>query len=109
MGVVLLVIVLACFCAKKRKGDAKRGTSGPGVSQAVAQAARELADNSTIVGVSEAASLICLLVDLVQGTRDDASAVDRNLKRCQSMVDMLRTAATVLGKVRCGVGGKSGL
>lgn len=96
---VVLVIALA-MCAKRKRNNTRRDTIGPSVPQAVAQAALELADNCTITGVSEAARLIRLLVNLVQDTGGNATSVDRNLKRCQSMIDMLRTAATVLDKVR---------
>lgn len=78
----------------------RNSNSGLGFPQAVAQAALELIDSSQIAGVSEAASLVCILVNLVKDSRAYSGSINWRVKRCRSIIDMLRKATMVLGKVR---------
>lgn len=73
---------------------------GVGVARAVMEAARDLAQQSPILGVSEAATLVSILVDLVSDGRDSLGGGEERLKRCRSIVTLLQRASKVLGKVR---------
>ncbi|CAM9446055.1 unnamed protein product, partial [Hapterophycus canaliculatus] len=64
---------------------------------AVVAAAQELAQHCQIPGVSEAATVVSILVKLVTDSQD-AARDDARLKRCRSIVMMLERAAKVLGK-----------
>ena len=83
--------------------DGRKSTGGPGLGRAVGEAALELARNCLIPGVSEAASAVSILVDLVTGNQDTKNGTEPSLRRCRSIVLMLQRAAKVLGKVspRC--------
>lgn len=70
------------------------------VVQAVLEAANDLALNSQFPGVSEAATLVSTLVNLISNDRGRLAESDARLKRCRLLVTMLQQAATVLGKVR---------
>lgn len=72
-----------------------------GVARAVMEAARDLAQSSPILGVSEAATAVSILVDLVTNSKDNQSGGEERLKRCRSIVVLLQRASKVLGKVRC--------
>ncbi|CAN0560046.1 unnamed protein product, partial [Ectocarpus sp. 12 AP-2014] len=65
---------------------------------AVLAAAEELAHHCQIPGVSEAATVVSILVHLVTDSRDSLSRGDGAVKRCRSIVMMLERAAKVLGK-----------
>lgn len=83
--------------------DGRGSTGGPGIGRAVGEAALELARNSLIPGVSEAASAVSILVELVTGSQDTKNGTEPSLRRCRSIVMMLQRATKVLGKVslRC--------
>lgn len=78
---------------RKKSGDI-------GCGEAVMAAAHELAQHCQIPGVSEAATVLSILVRLVSDSQDNLGQGDANLKRCRSIVVMLERAAKVLGKVR---------
>lgn len=78
----------------------RRGTSdGLLLGHAVANAAQELARNSNIPGVSDAAAAVSILAQLVMDNRDSNDGTEASLRRCRSIVLMLERAAKVLGKV----------
>lgn len=79
--------------------SSRRTSSGVGYSQAVVAAAQELAQHCQIPGVSEAATVVSILVRLVSDHQDDLGRGDAKVKRCRSIVMMLERAAKVLGKV----------
>lgn len=72
-----------------------------GCGQAAMVAAQQLAHNCQIPGVSEAVTVVSMLIQLVSNSKDDVSRVDARLRRCRSIVMMLERAAKVLGKVGC--------
>lgn len=77
----------------------RRTSSGVGYGQAALAAAEELAHSCQIPGVSEAATMVSILIRLVTDSRDCTTRGSAGLKRCRSIVMMLERAATVLGKV----------
>lgn len=79
--------------------DDRRSSGGPGLGRAVGEAALELARSCLIPGVSEAASTVSILVDLITGNQDTINGTEPSLRRCRSIVLMLQKAAKVLGKV----------
>lgn len=81
----------------------RKSSRGSGLGRAVAELAQQLALNSQIPGVSEAAGAVSILVDLLTNNRENKKGAEASLKRCGSIVVMLQRAAKVLGKVsgRC--------
>lgn len=73
---------------------------GVGVARAVMEAARDLAKCSPILGVSEAATLVSILIDLVSDSKYSDRESEARIKRCRSIVILLQRAGKVLGKVR---------
>lgn len=78
----------------------RASSDGLDVVEAVVEAAHVLAGHSAIPGVSEAATLVSMLVRLVTDHRDGISEVEWRVKRCRSIIFMLERASKVLGKVR---------
>lgn len=78
----------------------RRTSGGLGYGQAVMAAAEKLANHCQTPGVSEAATMVSILIHLVSDSRDEMGRGDASVKRCRSMVMMLERAAKVLGKVR---------
>lgn len=70
-----------------------------GLGAAVMDAAQELANHCQTPGISEAATVVSILVNLVTDSRDGES--DARLRQCRAIVMMLERAAKVAGKVRC--------
>ena len=70
------------------------------VVEAVVEAGHQLASNSAIPGICEAARLVSILVRLVTDYRDGSSEVEWRVKRCRSIIFMLERAGEVLAKVR---------
>lgn len=70
-----------------------------GVVQAVMGAAQEVAQRSAVPGVSEAATLVVVLVKLASDTMNNPAAVESRERWCRSILLMLERAAEVLGKV----------
>ncbi|CAN0076073.1 unnamed protein product [Pylaiella littoralis] len=68
------------------------------IAQAVYYSASQLANHCQIPGVSEAATMVSILVTLVSDSRDSAGRSERDVKRCRSIVTMLERAMEVLGK-----------
>ncbi|CBN75056.1 Transmembrane receptor kinase [Ectocarpus siliculosus] len=76
----------------------RRGSFGDvGVGQAVMVAAQELAHSCQVPGVSEAVTLVSILVNLVKDSRDDSSGGDSRLRQCRSIVMVLNRADKVAG------------
>lgn len=90
----------------KEQGEAssasgRRGSlGGIGLGEAVMEAAQNLAYHCQIPGVSEAASVVFTLVELVSDSRDIKSGGDSNLRQCRSIVRVLERASQVAGRVR---------
>lgn len=80
-------------------GRGGRTSTGFGYGRAVLTAAQELAQHCQIPGVSEAATMVSILINLVSDSRDCTSRGDAGVKRCRSIVMILKRAAKVLGKV----------
>lgn len=81
-------------------GSGRSSAGGVGVARAVIEAALDLAQQSPIIGVSEAATLVAILVDLVANSRESLGGGEERLKRCRAIVVLLQRAGKVLGKVR---------
>lgn len=80
--------------------DGTRASSGVfSIAQAVLISAQQLAENCEIPGVSEAATMVSILVSLVTDHRDNIGRTEREAKRCRSIVVMLQRASEVLGTV----------
>lgn len=82
----------------------RRGSSsGIGLGHAVVEAAQDLARNCHIPGVTEVATVVSILANLVMDNRHHTKGTYASLKRCQSIVMLLQRAAKVLGRVsrRC--------
>lgn len=50
-----------------------------------------------MVGVSEVAGLVAILINLISDNRGNTAASDQTIKRCRSIIVMLNRAAEVLG------------
>lgn len=70
------------------------------LARAVGEAALEIARDSHIAGVSQAAEAVSVLVKLFTDDRDNRTSNEASLRRCRSIVVMLKQAEKVLGKVR---------
>lgn len=86
-----------------KAGSDPPGTKGKdalGVLQAVLVSAEEIAKMSSIAGISEAATLVSVLVRLFADSRDNAARSDSRVRWCRSILVMLQRAETLLEKVR---------
>lgn len=70
-----------------------------GLGRAVLAAAQELAHHCQIPGVSEAATAVCMMANLVTDGRDNARASESRLRQCSTVVMALKRAAKVADKV----------
>ncbi|CAM9445750.1 unnamed protein product [Ectocarpus fasciculatus] len=79
--------------------DSRRASfaSNVGVGQAVVVAAKELAHHCQVPGVSEVATLVSLLVNLVTDSCDNISGSDGRLRQCRSIIILLSRADKVAG------------
>lgn len=77
--------------------DRRRSRDGVGFGEAVMQAVLELALHCQIPGVSEAAAMVSILVNLVSDSSDSGS--DGRLRQCRSIITMLQRAAKVAERV----------
>ncbi|CAN0411915.1 unnamed protein product, partial [Ectocarpus sp. 8 AP-2014] len=68
-----------------------------GVGQAVIVAAQDLAHHCQVPGVSEVATLVSLLVNLVTDSCDNNSGSDGRLRQCRSIIVLLNRADKVAG------------
>lgn len=82
-----------------RRKPSLMGVDGVSLAEVLLDAAKEIADHSSIPIVGEAASLVSILVRLFANSMENPSGLEVKLKRCRSIVLMLRSAAKVLGKV----------
>lgn len=73
-------------------------SSDLGVVEAMVDAAKELAKACPFPGISEAATLMLIVVRLFEDGRDNAAHHAKWLKRCSAIIVMLQSAAEVLGK-----------
>lgn len=80
-------------------GTSRAASNRMGVSEAVLEAAQDLAQRSQILGVSEAATLVSILVKLVTDKRGNIAGVEWRVKRCRSIIIILQRAEKLLGKV----------
>lgn len=78
-------------------GNDSGGVIGLGV--AVLAAAQELAQLCQIPGVSEAATAVCMVANLVANSRDSARASETRLRQCSTIVMALKRAAKMAEKV----------
>ena len=78
---------------------------GIGVGHAVMAAAQELAQMSQIPGIPEAARLVIILMNLLTDSSNIMGTADHMVKRCRSLMVLLRRAASLLEEVRVGVAG----
>ncbi|CAM9364466.1 unnamed protein product, partial [Pylaiella littoralis] len=69
-----------------------------GLGRAVLAAAQELAHHCQIPGVSEAATAVCMMANLVTDSRDNARASESRLRQCSTVVMALKRAAKVADK-----------
>ena len=70
------------------------------VAKAVVEAACNLALQSHVPGVCEAAKLVSILVNLVLDDEGSIAEIESGVKRCRLLITILKRAAMVLGKVR---------
>ena len=70
-----------------------------GLGRAVLAAAQELAHHCQIPGVSEAATAVCMMANLVTDGRDNTRASETRLRQCSTVVMALKRAAKVADKV----------
>ncbi|CAN0186405.1 unnamed protein product [Ectocarpus sp. 6 AP-2014] len=69
-----------------------------GLGRAVLAAAQELAHHCQIPGVSEAATAVCMMANLVTDGRDNTRASESRLRQCSTVVMALKRAAKVADK-----------
>lgn len=70
-----------------------------GLGRVVLAAAQELAHHCQIPGVSEAATAVCMMANLVTDGRDNARASETRLRQCSTVVVALKRAAKVADRV----------
>lgn len=83
--------------------DETIGSSSTGrreLARVIGEAALDLAHNSQIAGVSQAAEAVSILVNLLTDDQNNKMSNEASLRRCRSIVVMLTRATKVLGKVR---------
>ena len=71
-----------------------------GLGHAVLAAAQELAHHCQVPGISEAASVVCIMANLVTDSRDVSSGSESRLRQCRSIVVVLKRAEKVVDLVR---------
>lgn len=89
--------------SSRKAGDRPSASEGKeviGVMEAVLQSAEKIATNSTIPGISEAASLVAVLVRLTVSHKGNPGESDWRVRWCRSILSMLERAHKLLGKVR---------
>ncbi|CAN0222017.1 unnamed protein product [Pylaiella littoralis] len=73
----------------------RQNSADIGLGRAVLAAAQELAHHCQIPGVSEAATAVCMMANLVTDGRDNARASESRLRQCSTVVVALKRAAKV--------------
>lgn len=69
--------------------------------EAVLQSAERIAENSTIPGISEAATLVAVLTRLVTNHIANPGEADWRVRWCRSLLIMIERADGLLRKVGC--------
>lgn len=96
-------------CSSKTGGSLGGDSSNAGrdlssgissAASAMLEEATKLAQNCQIPLVSEAATLMSLIVKLVSDSRDNIRGIEKRLARCRSVITLLGNATKVIGKVR---------
>lgn len=83
----------------------KRGPSSPacmlktGVVEAMLRVAQEVSQTSKVPGLSDAAAIVSVLVNLVVDTRENSHRGEKRLRWCCSLITLLRRADDFLDKV----------
>ena len=85
--------------AASSAADHKRSAGDIGLGHAVLAAAQELAHHCQVPGISEAATVVCIMANLVKDSRDNNSGSDSRLRQCRSFVVVLKRAEKVVAKV----------
>lgn len=80
---------------------------GSDIAEMVLMAAQELADRSSIPGLSDAAALVSVLVQLVSDHSENENAVEGRLRWCRSIIILLSRASELLDKVRARIDAES--
>ena len=79
--------------------DRQTWAGGIGLGHAVLAAAQELAHQCQIPGVSEAATAVCIMANLVTNNRENVGASESRLRQCRTVLMALKRAANVADKV----------
>lgn len=82
---------------------------GISVTQAVLEAAQELARMSQIPGVAEVAGFVIILVNMVTDSSDLTGIADGMIKRCRTVMILLQRAASLLNEVGRSTSGAVGI
>lgn len=90
----------ATMAERDRQASASGNKAAIGVIQAVLRSAERIAVNSDIPGVGEAATLVPVLVKLVDDNDGNLTAGDWRERWCRSIIVILERAEVLLGKVR---------
>lgn len=93
--------ILASGKGETSRTDSRRASlvTSVGVGQAAMVAAQDLAHHCQVPGVSEVATLVSLLVNLVTDSRDSNSESDGRLRQCHLIIVLLNRADKVAGNV----------
>ena len=78
-------------------GHEKRSTD-IGMGRAVFESAKELANSSQIPGVSELATVVSILVNLLVDNKGNKNSTDASIRRCRSLITLLKRATEFLGR-----------
>ncbi|CAM9813426.1 unnamed protein product, partial [Ectocarpus sp. 6 AP-2014] len=89
--------ILASGKGETSQTDSRRASvvTSVGVGQAVLVLAQELAHHCQVPGVSEVATLVSLLVNLVTDSCDNSGGSDGRLRQCRSIIVLLNRADKV--------------
>ena len=81
----------------EERNEVVSSVTGPGIGKAVMDSALYLAQNSNVPGVSEVATAISILVNLLSDSKNNKD-IDASIRRCRSITTMLNRASKILGK-----------
>jgi len=70
-------------------GHEKRSTD-IGMGRAVLESAKDLANSSQIPGVSELATVVSILVNLLVDNKGNKNSTDASIRRCRSLITLLK-------------------
>lgn len=71
----------------------------PGIAEAMLRAAQEVAHSSMVPGLSDAAAIVSVLVNLAVDTKETRCGGEKRLRWCWSLVTLLKRADDLLGEV----------